>query len=442
MGQRGIVNPNTRQGWLQTETLTSTNSYRRRFHEVPSDASVASLAGMLHAYDGIMRGRKFQIVLSVTGGAANNFNDLSEDVTTGVAQDILRSTETYRALVVTGGTSAGIMQLVGKAFQKYADAHGREISCLGVAAASRVYAGKASGSTRPAYVDGDEEIVFKDEELRPSRQGSATMKEFTPPELRGHQGFILVSDNHPDAPQRDQCAALLRAQLERTYAEMHRIPLVTIVVGGGPVTLKTVQSAVQSNDSVFVVKGSGGIADAVVKMYEAIISDDVVLRTNAQQELGEVEYLKDHIFTIMQVCYSANRANNMHIIDYRASGHSSCCQVLLKQSIIANLGRGSTRSFAQDVFAMHWGQYIEQLVRHKEVRFLLETLQAVFRELEASASTMMGPQMTKLEPKGQLAVIRVVVLFVLRADFNTLDSKNVIAVRLVVIILQTCQPCN
>lgn len=448
MGHFGIVHHNTREGWLQTATHSSQNHYRRRFYEVANGLSAPSLAGMLHKSDGIMHGRTIQMIFSVTGGAANSFNDISEDVIASVAQDIVRTAATYHALVVTGGTSTGIMQLVGKTFQKKADSHGVEIPCIGVAASSRILAGR-----RLAGSD-DEEVLFTDAELRASRHSGSVMKEYTPPELRGHLGFILVKDQASEASQgdraavvkdqdsevsqRDRAAALLRAQLERAYAEVHKIPIATIVVGGGPVTLKTVQSAVQSHDHVFIVKGSGGIADALVKMYEAVVSDDIIVRTSAQQELGEVDYLREHILTIMQVCYSAKRANNLHIIDYRDNMHSSCCQVLLKQSIIAILGRCRTHSVAQDGFAIMWDHYVEQLVKDNQLGFLLETLQVVFHDLESNSSVAMGPQRTQLEAKGQLEVIRTVVLSVLRADLNTLDPKNVFIVSSVLLMPICC----
>lgn len=420
MGQRGLMH-SQRQGWLQAASRSLTNNYKRRFYEVSTDVSVASLAGMLHGIEGVLHGRKIQLVLSVTGGAVDNFNDMSAVVLNGVAQDLVMTAETYQGLLFTGGTSAGIMQLVGKTLQERTETHGVEVPCLGVAASSRILRGKRSRTKQSGEADADQTIVFKDEDLRARHYRS---KDCTAPELRGHTAFVLVTHDHHEASERDRAAALVRAKLERTYSEMHRIPLATFVVGGGPVTLKTVQSAVQSNDYVFIVKGSGGIADALVKMYGAVMSDDVIRRSNAQQELAEVEYLKEHVFTIMQVCYSAKRAKNLHIIDYRASRHSSCCQMLLKQSIVASVGRGIIRTSAQHGFAQLWGQYVEELVWHNQLDFLMETLEFVFDDLEENASALMGPRGSRLEPTCQLQLIKTVVLYVLRADLNTLKLEN------------------
>jgi hypothetical protein len=418
MGQRGFTHRNLRQGWLRNVESHNNfeDSYRRRFYQVAHDVASSSIAGVLHRTGGLLHGKNMQIVLSVTGGANDHFNQMSEDVSNGFEKDIVRTAETFHGLVVSGGTSSGVMKCVGKALQQHTRVDGSEVACIGIAAASRVLAASSS------RMETQEEVVFTDADLRRANY-SASMTHCTPPELRGHQGFVLVETNtRDDAFRNDQAAALFRAKLERSYAEMHRIPLALIVVGGGPMTLKTVQSAVQSNENVFIIRGSGGIAHAIVQLYEAVASDDANLRASVQKDLGNVEYLKEYVGAITQVCYSAKRANNLHIIDYKQG--SSCCQILLQQAMVAALGRRGRRTDAEHGFAESWRQYIEQLVRDKHLRFLKETLQVVFHDLAANASAQMGPDREKLNVEHQLDFMKKVALCALRADLSTMNVRN------------------
>lgn len=151
-----------------------------------------------------------------------------------------------------------------------------------------------------------------------------------------------------------------------------------------------VQSAVQTNECVFIIKGSGGIADAIVRMYEAVKSDDDNVRAAVQKDLGNVEYLRKHVQTITNLCFAAERKRNLRIVDYtRGSISSSCAQMLLKQSIIVQVGRGVCNTMDGRGFADSWRQYLEQLVRDRELRFLKDVLSAVFEDLTANAEVPM-----------------------------------------------------
>ena len=163
--------------------------------------------------------------------AANNFNDLSDDVTTGVAG---RHTENSQNIPCFGRhrwRTASCSWWVK--FSGTRHTHGVEISCLGGCGVTS-FAVKVRPQTS-AW--GDEEMRIKTR-LRASRHSNTTMKSLR--RWKASTRFILVSDNHPDAPQRDHRAITTRNQ--QTYAQMQEYHA-TIVVGGTG-NAQTLQSAV------------------------------------------------------------------------------------------------------------------------------------------------------------------------------------------------------
>lgn len=75
-------------------------------------------------------------------------------------------------------------------------------------------------------------------------------------------------------------------------------------------------------------------------------------------------------------------------------------------------------------FAQSWRQFLEQLVRDKELHFLKDVLSAVFDDLNANATIPMGPERTPLDRNTQIQLIEIVVLYALRADLNTMNPNN------------------
>eukprot|EP01052_Picozoa_sp_SAG31_P016808 SAG31_NODE_1127_length_9758_cov_2.771301_9_plen_331_part_00 len=55
----------------------------------------------------------------------------------------------------------------------------------------------------------------------------------------------------------------LRGDIERELCSLLQIPMVTVVVAGGPGTLSVVLEAIRNRSEILVVRGSGGAADAI-----------------------------------------------------------------------------------------------------------------------------------------------------------------------------------
>ena len=72
-----------------------------------------------------------------------------------------------------------------------------------------------------------------------------------------HTHFVFV-DSGKEAPAAWGAEIALRANLEATYSMSKGVPLVLLVVQGGPGTLATVHSALENHTRVVVLEESGG----------------------------------------------------------------------------------------------------------------------------------------------------------------------------------------
>jgi len=181
-----------------------------------------------------------RVILSVTGGAqAFQMRPRLESMFSQGLGDAAKSTDAW---IITGGTDTGVMEFVGKAVRMQ-DA---KIPTIGIAPLGRV---THSDTFTNNY--GNPLPYKKQKENGPQ---SAALEP-------NHTHFVFVEDE-----KRDWGGEIpFRSALEREFAK--NVPIVLIVVQGGPGTLKTVELAVNFRFPVILVEGSGGAADAIGTYY-------------------------------------------------------------------------------------------------------------------------------------------------------------------------------
>ncbi len=164
-------------------------------------------------------------VLLLIGGANSIEPELQPKLTQLFGRGVARAAATLQAVVVDGGTQAGVMAMMG---QGVAD-RGYKTSLIGVAPLAVV---KYPGSS------GSGEIALD----------------------HNHSHFVLVDGK----TWGDETSMLFRlvGELKKT------VPAAVLVAGGGAVSRNEALLAVRQNLSLIVVEGSGGLADEIATAWK------------------------------------------------------------------------------------------------------------------------------------------------------------------------------
>ena len=184
------------------------------------------------------------------------------------------------AWIVTGGSAAGVMQLVGSLVHESGrQGTTKQIVCLGIAPWGVVQDHEemlASGRGQ----------VFSAKELAQGEQKRADRTRLDP----NHSHFIFVDDGSEGQFGRE---IDFRSKLENLIcknedanAEDAKLPtpMVLVAVGGGPGTLSTIISTLEKERPCVVMADSGGVATALWKYWK----DGTLPEMNK-----DIKYLKD-----------------------------------------------------------------------------------------------------------------------------------------------------
>ena len=173
----------------------------------------------------------------IVGGAAGLDESLKPRLVQFFGRGIARAAVDAGALIIDGGTQAGVMELIGRGV---AD-QGRRSILLGVAPAGRV-----------TYPDGPtEESVVDGAPLDPN-----------------HSHFVLV--------ECDEWGGETETMFDLADALSGGIPVVTVLVNGGDISKKEVLSSVRHGWHIIVIGGTGRLADeiATLKKQELPLPED------------------------------------------------------------------------------------------------------------------------------------------------------------------------
>jgi hypothetical protein len=165
----------------------------------------------------------YSSVLFLIGGADSFDEKLRPRVSQLLGRGIARAAIIVNALIIDGGTQAGVMEMMGEGVA----ARGYKSSLLGVAPGNLV---QFSGST------GADGVA-----LDPN-----------------HSHFVLV----PGDTWGSETSTIFKLIAELSS---NKQPVVALIVGGGTVSKSEVLQAVRQNIPLIVVAGSGGIADQIAK---------------------------------------------------------------------------------------------------------------------------------------------------------------------------------
>ncbi|XP_053372803.1 transient receptor potential cation channel subfamily M member-like 2 [Mercenaria mercenaria] len=204
---------------------------------------------------------KPNLLISVTGGAKNF--QMNKRLKETFRRGLMKTALTTGAWIVTGGTHAGVMKHVGEAVKDFgvASTSKNPVISIGIAPWGCIQNKKALIDDQctglwPANYRIEKEQRPKESFLDPN-----------------HTHFILV-DNATE--HKFAVEIPFRAKLENEIAKIRTdtgdnavsVPIVLLVLEGGPGTLETVHQAIKNNTPSVVVKGSGRAADILAYAYQ------------------------------------------------------------------------------------------------------------------------------------------------------------------------------
>lgn len=214
------------------------------------------------------------VILSI-GGAGTLDSSLLPRLTQLYSRGVARAAIEAEALILDGGTQAGVMALMGEAVA----ARGDQTILIGVAPAGKIH-------------------------LPGSEQTEGTLLE------PNHSHFVLVEGNDWGAEtpvlfdlvqcltnERKTVLAAREADQQAEKAGAGKIPVVAVLSGGGAVSRKEVLRTIRQNIPLLVVEGSGGFADEIAatwKQKEEPIADPDMAEIIADGEL-HFHHLNDSV---------------------------------------------------------------------------------------------------------------------------------------------------
>ena len=169
-----------------------------------------------------------KVLIMLIGGAGNLDERLKPRLLQLFSRGIARAAGDGDALIIDGGTQAGVMALMGQAVTD----RGKKTLLIGVAPSGKV-----------TYPGGPAEGSIED--------GAALDP--------NHSHFVLVESNEWGA-ETETMFTLARAISKDK-------PVVTILAGGGDVARKEVLLSVREGWPVTIIEGSGGLADEIVYLW-------------------------------------------------------------------------------------------------------------------------------------------------------------------------------
>ncbi|MED6272277.1 Transient receptor putative cation channel subfamily M member 2, partial [Characodon lateralis] len=271
------------------------------------------------------------LLISVTGGAKNFY--LKSQLKKVFHRGLIKVAQTTGAWIITGGTHTGVMRHVGKAVRDYALSNPMQgnIVAIGIATWGVIH---------------NRDILVHKEGCFPAKYKIETQNQGRMSCLdNNHTHFLLVDDG---TNGRYGVEIELRARLEKYISaknlgnkESGTIPVVCVVLDGGPGTLNTIYSAMLNDTPCVILEGSGRIADVIAQVSGLPISQ--VTTTLIQQLLKRFFGQECEQFSELNIIESTKKIQDIirmsHLLTVfraREDGHGdvdvAILQALLKAS--------------------------------------------------------------------------------------------------------------
>lgn len=221
-----------------------------------------------------------KLLISVTGGAKNFV--LHPKLKQVLRKGLLKAAQTTGAWIITGGTNTGVMRHVGEAVR------GHTVMSRGAQLKDNAQQVHLIGIATWGIVDHREQLTCN-QEVVPYQMTSSMMSKGACLD-NNHTHFILVDDGTINRyggeisfrASLENCIS--RKKMEKLCDRTHGVPVVLLVLEGGPNTIRTVLESVTRNPAVPVVvaEGSGRAADILAYAHRFI-----------SQSSGELEEMAD-----------------------------------------------------------------------------------------------------------------------------------------------------
>ncbi|EOD23701.1 hypothetical protein EMIHUDRAFT_457924 [Emiliania huxleyi CCMP1516] len=188
---------------------------------------------------------KPEIIISVTGSALDF--ELHPILQRAFDKGLTAAASAANAWVITGGTDTGVMKLVASSLS-------------------------SSGVSMPILGFSPFGAINEREKLERVYGGASTMvstkatKDGAP--LNAHHTHFLLVDSGKHGVKAWGTEINLRVAFESFYLERKSVPMVLLVVQGGPGTLATVLETAKKGSPIVVVADSGGAATAIKQYIE------------------------------------------------------------------------------------------------------------------------------------------------------------------------------
>ncbi|CAF1309475.1 unnamed protein product [Adineta steineri] len=286
------------------------------------------------------------LIISVTGGGKRC--QMSTHLRRTFQRGLVVSAATTNAWLITAGTNTGVVKLVGEALNNYRyknHKHGLNVPCIGIGswkytAGNKQLENLSIKSSMISNINVNKKSVLSIANRRlqtesvqsdvenPNfihsyvvKQSEAKRCDLEP----NHTHFLLfdgkLSNTDGLLLQRAKIEQYSRRINTNISTENALIPIVMILVEGGPFSVRTVCHALQSNTPLVVVKGSGRAADLVAELHN-FFSEIEIDETQTKYQLSSSN--KTKLDSILE----QTRLNNNPWID---EVKDNLCHVLYKQ---------------------------------------------------------------------------------------------------------------
>lgn len=230
------------------------------------------------------------LLISVTGGA-KDFN-MKPRLKSVFRRGLLKVAQTSGAWVITGGSHTGVMKQVGEAVRDFSLSGSfcdGEVVTIGIATWGALH--NRESLIHP--MGGFPAEYIMDEE----GQGHLTCLD------SNHSHFILVDDGTHgrygvEIPLRTKLEKFISQQTKERGGVAIKIPIVCVVLEGGPGTLNTIYNAINNGTPCVVVEGSGRVADVIAQVAGLPISEITI--SLIQQKLSMFFQGMFETFTIVE----------------------------------------------------------------------------------------------------------------------------------------------
>eukprot|EP00049_Salpingoeca_infusionum_P018811 m.358873 g.358873 ORF g.358873 m.358873 type:complete len:1618 (-) comp18327_c0_seq1:37-4890(-) len=250
-GKSKKIRQASKPGTVLFETTAKHQKKSAPFCRIANDDSPKTAVSFLHSQLSFRFTSGYprpSLILSVTGGARSFTlpRRLEEVVRTG----LLTIADKTNAWVITGGTHSGVMKLVGQMMSKIENDQD-------------IFTPPVIGIATWGVIE-DRDKLSGDQrfEIPYASRASSSLD-------HNHSFFFLVDDGTEKEFGKE---IDFRGEFEREASTKFDAPVVTIVIQGGPGTLKTAYVAVTNGTPIIVVDGSGLAADVLAYAYNFLHS--------------------------------------------------------------------------------------------------------------------------------------------------------------------------